>query len=88
MIMVEPGTVPAGVVNTGRLRNLDYAPTFLDLAGAEPPPQFEGQSAWPLITGKIASKDWKAPDFVYEYYWEWSFPMTPGIWRDAQCPTS
>jgi arylsulfatase A-like enzyme len=78
MIMVAPGTVPAGVVNPGRLRNLDYAPTFLDLAGAERPPQFEGQSAWPLITGKVTAKDWKAPDFVYEYYWEWSFPMTPG----------
>jgi len=77
MIMVEPGTVPAGVVNTGRIRNLDYAPTFLDLAGVERPAQFEGQSAWPLITGKILDKDWKAPDFIYEYYWEWSFPMTP-----------
>jgi arylsulfatase A-like enzyme len=78
MIMVEPGTVPAGVVNTGRLQNLDYAPTFLDIAGIAKPAQFEGQSAWPLITGRIAAKDWKAPDFIYEYYWEWSFPMTPG----------
>ncbi|ASY44391.1 MAG: sulfatase [Pseudomonadota bacterium] len=78
MVMYEPGTVPAGVVNTGRIRNLDYAPTFLDLAGVEKPAQFEGVSAWPLITGKVADKDWKAPDFTYEYYWEWAYPMTPG----------
>ena len=78
MVMYEPGTVPAGVVNSGRIRNLDYAPTFLDLAGVDRPPQFEGVSAWPLITGQVADRDWKAPDFTYEYYWEWAYPMTPG----------
>jgi len=78
MVMYEPGTVPAGKVNPGQLRNLDYAPTFLDLAGVARPRQFEGVSAWQLITGKIDPAAWKAPDFVYEYYWEWSFPMTPG----------
>lgn len=77
MVMYEPGTVPAGVVNPGRLRTLDYAPTFLDLAGVEKPQQFEGVSAWPLITGKLPAADWKAPDFVYEYFWEPQFPMTP-----------
>ena len=78
MLMYEPGTVPAGAVNNGRIRNLDYAPTFLDLAGVERPPQFEGVSAWPLVTGKVVDEDWKAPDFTYEYYWEWAYPMTPG----------
>jgi len=78
LVMYEPGTVPAGVVNTGAIRNLDFAPTFLDLAGATKPAQFEGKSAWPLITGKVAVKDWQAPDFTYEYYWEWTFPQTPG----------
>lgn len=77
MVMYEPGTVPAGVTNPGRLRNLDYAPTFLDLAGVERPKQFEGVSAWPLITGQTPATAWKAPDFTYEYFWEWSFPMTP-----------
>jgi len=78
MVMYEPGTVPAGATNSGLIRNLDFAPTFLDLAGAPRPAQFEGKSAWPLINGTIKAADWKAPDFVYEYYWEWSFPMTPG----------
>lgn len=78
LVMWEPGTVPAGTVNPGRIRNLDFAPTFLDLAGVNKPAQFEGQSAWPLINGTLAVKDWKPQDFVYEYYWEYNFPMTPG----------
>ncbi|AOH85238.1 acetylglucosamine-6-sulfatase [Sphingomonas panacis] len=86
MVMYEPGTVPAGKVNQGQLRNLDYAPTFLDLAGVARPKQFEGVSAWPLITGKIDATAWKAPDFVYEYYWEWSFPMTPGTFAIRRGP--
>ena len=86
MVMYEPGTVPAGKVNPGQLRNLDYAPTFLDMAGVRLPQQFEGVSAWPLITGKIDSAAWKAPDFVYEYYWEWSFPMTPGTFAIRRGP--
>ncbi len=78
MVMYEPGVVPAGVTNSGRIRNLDLAPTMLDVAGVKRPPQFEGQSAWPLIRGQVRSTDWKPQDFIYEYYWEWSFPMTPG----------
>lgn len=77
LIAYEPGTIPAGVVNPGRIRNLDFAPSFLDIAGVAPPKQFEGVSAWPLMTGKTPASAWAAPDFIYEYYWEWSFPMTP-----------
>jgi len=78
LLVWEPGTVPAGTINAGRVRNLDFAPTFLDVAGAARPRQFEGQSAWRLWTGKQAVTDWKPGDFVYEYYWEYNFPMTPG----------
>ncbi len=78
IVVYEPGTVPAGVTNAGRIRNLDFAPTFLDLAGVPRPPQFEGRSAWPIINGSIKPADWKPQDFIYEYYWEWTFPMTPG----------
>jgi arylsulfatase A-like enzyme len=77
MVVYAPGLVPAGVTNPGRIRNLDFAPTFLDVAHVAAPPQFEGVSALPLMTGKVAPADWKPGDFVYEYYWEWNFPMTP-----------
>jgi arylsulfatase A-like enzyme len=77
MVVYAPGLVPAGVTNPGRLSTLDFAPTFLDLARAARPPQLEGKSALPLLTGAVAAADWKPADFVYEYYWEWNFPMTP-----------
>lgn len=77
-VVYQPGTVPAGQVNPGRIRNLDFAPTFLDMAGASEPAHFEGKSAWPLMNGSLPAADWKPDDFIYEYYWEWTFPMTPG----------
>lgn len=72
-----PGVIPAGSTNPGLIRNLDLAPTFLDIAGLPMPDHFEGQSAWDLLTGTVPATDWHAPDFIYEYYWEYNFPMTP-----------
>lgn len=78
LVMWEPGTVPANTVNTGRVRGLDFAPTFLTAAGVKTmPQQFEGQNAWGLITGAQKPAQWNPSDFIYEYYWEWSFPETP-----------
>ena len=77
-VAYQPGTVPAGRTTEGRIRNLDFAPTFLDLAGVEQPVEYEGRSAWPLLRGAVADDDWVEDDFIYEYYWEWTFPMTPG----------
>lgn len=77
MVVAAPGLVPAGKTIDARVRNLDLAPTFLDLAGLPQPPQFEGRSWLPVATGEASKEDWGEPDFVYEYYWEWTFPMTP-----------
>ncbi len=77
MVISAPGLLPKGVTNEARVRNLDTAPTFLDVAGAEEPEQFEGKSFLPVATGEQTKDQWGEPDFVYEYYWEWSFPMTP-----------
>jgi len=77
MVAYAPGLLPKGVTNPVRVRNLDLAPTFLDVAGATPPPQFEGKSVLPVATGAVAVKDWTEDDFIYEYYWEWTFPQTP-----------
>lgn len=77
LVISAPGLLPQGTTNQALVRNLDMAPTFLDLAGAKQPAQFEGKSFLPVASGKVAADSWKAPDFVYEYYWEWSFPMTP-----------
>ena len=39
-----PGVVPAGVRHGGLLSVIDLAPTFLDLAGIETPPDMQGES--------------------------------------------
>jgi arylsulfatase A-like enzyme len=77
LVVYGPGFVPAGRTNPARIRNLDYAPTFLALANVAAPKQFEGQNVLPVITGQVRPENWKAQDFIYEYYWEWSFPSTP-----------
>jgi arylsulfatase A-like enzyme len=76
MLAYAPGLLPAGVVNPARVRNLDLAPTFLDVAHVPAPSQFEGKSILPIATGKAPPESW-TEDFVYEYYWEWTFPQTP-----------
>jgi arylsulfatase A-like enzyme len=76
MIACAPGLLPKGVVNPVRVRNLDLAPTFLDVAHVPAPTQFEGRSILPIASGQAAADTWNE-DFIYEYYWEWSFPHTP-----------
>jgi len=77
MVVYGPGRVPAGTTVASRVRNLDLAPTFIDLAGGTSPEQFEGRSIAPLITGQVSQEAWASEVFVYEYYWEWTFPQTP-----------
>ena len=86
MVVSAPGRLPAGAVNPARVRNLDLAPTFLDAAGVAPPGHFEGKSALPVMTGEIDTAAWGEPDFIYEYYWEWSFPMTPTTYAIQRGP--
>ena len=77
MVVYGPGRIPAGSVVESRVRNLDLAPTFVDFAGGAAAPQFEGRSIKPLLTGAVSDADWRSDAFVYEYYWEWTFPQTP-----------
>ncbi|MCI4591700.1 sulfatase [Sphingobium sp. BYY-5] len=77
MIVWAPGMLPKGVTNPTVVRNLDLAPTFLDVAHIAEPRQMEGKSFLPVAEGKMDEKTWKPGDFIYEYYWEWSFPQTP-----------
>lgn len=77
LVISAQGLMPKGETNEARVRNLDMAPTFLELAGVQPPEHFDGKSFLPVATNQLTREEWGEPDFVYEYYWEWSFPMTP-----------
>jgi len=77
MVVYAPGLVPKGTVNEALVRNLDLAPTFLEIAGVTRPAQMEGRSWLGLSEGKTTAAEWNSQDFIYEYYWEWTLPMTP-----------
>lgn len=48
------------------VQNIDYAPTFLDIAGASIPDDIQGRSLLPLLQGKHP-KDWRK-SLYYHYY--------------------
>ncbi|MGQ0812940.1 MAG: sulfatase/phosphatase domain-containing protein, partial [Gemmatimonadota bacterium] len=74
MIAWGPGMVPAGVRMDDIVRNIDVAPTILELAGVQPTRPVEGRSVLPVLRGqRLASPG----EFLYEYYWEHAFPHTP-----------
>ena len=61
-----PKSVEAGTVNTDMACNVDFAPTWLDLADAPVPNYMQGRSLMPLCTGNTPD-DWT--DLAYHRYW-------------------
>jgi arylsulfatase A-like enzyme len=53
---------------TELVQNIDYAPTFLELAGAEVPEDIQGISLLPLLKGEKPAK-WR--DALYYHYYEY-----------------
>jgi len=67
LIVKWPGVAKPGTVNKDLVQNLDYAETFLDIAGAEIPDDMQGRSLVPLLKGEGAD-DWR--DGIYYHYFE------------------
>ncbi len=61
-----PGTVAAETTNNAIVSNLDFAQTFLDIAGVDIPDDMQGESLVPLLEGK-KPQDWRQA-FYYHYY--------------------
>lgn len=74
MIAWGPGFVPEGTVVTDMVRNIDLAPTILELAGVPPTRPIDGRSVLPLLRGEHMESP---GELLYEYYWEHAFPQTP-----------
>ena len=74
MIAWAPGYLEAGTSIDQLVRNIDIAPTLLDLAGAGPPEDMDGRSVLAALRGEDVS--WEG-ELLYEYYWEYAFPHTP-----------
>jgi arylsulfatase A-like enzyme len=61
-----PGVTPAGSVNTKLVSNIDFAETFLELAGLPIPADMQGKSLVPLLKGQTP-RDWRS-SFYYQYF--------------------
>jgi N-acetylglucosamine-6-sulfatase len=74
MIAWGPGMVPAGKQAEDMVRNIDIAPTILELAGTQTTKPVDGRSVLPVLRGERMES---AGELLYEYYWEHAFPHTP-----------
>ncbi|TWT93009.1 sulfatase/phosphatase domain-containing protein [Neorhodopirellula pilleata] len=64
-----PGVIAPGTDSRAMIQNIDYAPTFLDIAGAEVPAAIQGRSMVPMMqNGCKASSSWR--DAIYYAYYE------------------
>ena len=60
------GRTKPGSTNTNLVSNLDFAQTFLDIAGAPQPKDMQGRSLLPILRG-ITPEDWRKTHY-YHYY--------------------
>jgi N-acetylglucosamine-6-sulfatase len=76
MLAWAPGLIAPGTKVADLVRNIDVAPTILDLAGVAPPSDMDGRS---VLTALLARPGLKPVELLYEYYWEYAFPHTPTV---------
>ena len=83
LIIRWPGVVKQGSINTSLVQNLDYAETFLDIAGIEIPGNMQGESLVPVLKGTTPD-NWRKS--VYYHYYEFpgahSVPRHYGVRND------
>lgn len=70
LLIRYPNHINAGSVNEDLVQNIDFAPTILDVAGADIPKDIQGLSLKPLFNSN--SSEWR--DALYYHYYEY-----PGI---------
>ncbi len=66
LIVRWPGVAQAGSINRDIASNLDFAETFLEMAGLQVPPDMQGRSLVPLLKGSTPA-NWRK-SFYYHYY--------------------
>ena len=75
LVVKWPGVAKPGTYNDDLVQNLDYAETFLEMAGAEIPADMQGASLVPILKGETPN-DWR--ESIYYHYYEYpSVHMVP-----------
>lgn len=77
MLAWAPGFIEPGTTIQENILNIDLAPTFLDVADGNMPERhvMDGRSFLSILDNGRADT-WRET-FVYQYFWEHSFPHTP-----------
>jgi len=75
LVVQWPDKIPAGRDVTKLAQNIDFAPTFLDLAGVPVPADMHGESLVPLLEGR-EPEDWREA-LYYHYYESHAVHMVP-----------
>ncbi len=66
-LLIEwPGVIKPGSVNKDMVSNIDFAETFLEMAGAAIPSDMQGRSMVPVLKGNTPA-DWRKEHY-YHYY--------------------
>lgn len=78
-----PGVIKPGTVNDDLVQNIDFAETFLDLAGVSAPADMQGESLVPLLRGNTPA-EWRTS--LYYHYYE--FPGAHSVRRHEGVATS
>ncbi|MDE5655824.1 MAG: DUF4976 domain-containing protein, partial [Muribaculaceae bacterium] len=68
VMMLPKGYERRGVVPE-MVQNIDYAPTFLELAGVDVPADIQGVSLLPLLRGTSGPAQWR--DAIYYHFYEY-----------------
>jgi len=78
-----PGQVAPGTRFAPMIQNIDYAPTFLEMAGRPAPADVQGRSFAPILRGQTPA-DWRRS--IYYHYYE--FPAEHQVARQCGVRTA
>ncbi|MCP9198484.1 sulfatase [Gramella sp. GC03-9] len=70
LLIQYPPVIEKGSTVDALTQNLDFAPTFLDFAGARIPEEMQGKSLKPLLTPDSEIADGEFRDAVYYHYYD------------------
>jgi N-acetylglucosamine-6-sulfatase len=73
----HPGSIPAGTRSDAIVENVDFAPTLLDLAGAEIPASMQGKSFRSICATGAEPEGWKQEAY-YRYWMHMAHHDNPG----------
>ena len=69
LLIAYPGHIQPGSVCNKLVQNIDYAPTFLDLAGISKPKELPGRSLTPIFKAGDKVKGWR--NSIYYHYYDY-----------------